>query len=107
MTQPLGQRVWDAGHAGLRWWSVFWGDWHGAVLFIARLSSRLRFDEPEPLTVESQAVRAAAGGSASSSGHETRHPSARPQKLISRWTGSGVRRSMRARECPQLSSGPE
>ena len=28
-TQPIAASAWDAGHAGLRWWSGFRGDWHG------------------------------------------------------------------------------
>ncbi len=60
ITQPLARRVWDAGHGGLRWWSVFRGEWHGVVLFTERLTGRLRFDDPEPLTVETAAVRSAA-----------------------------------------------
>lgn len=55
ITQPISRAVWDAGHAGLRWWSAFWGDWHGAVLFLARLGG-VRFGEPQPLTLETRAV---------------------------------------------------
>ena len=59
VTQPIARAVWDAGHAGLRWWSTFWGDWHGSVLFMARLGA-VSFDEPRPLTLETPAVVAAA-----------------------------------------------
>lgn len=59
-TQPLARRAWDAGHTGLRWWSVFRGEWHGAVLFVRRLRGRLEYGEPERLTLETDAVRAAA-----------------------------------------------
>ena len=55
VTQPIAQTVWNEGYAGLRWWSAFWGDWHGAVLFTTRLEG-VRFDEPEPLTLETSAV---------------------------------------------------
>lgn len=60
VTQPIADGVWDAGHAGLRWWSSFWGDWHTVVLFMARLEGRVTFGEPEPLTLESPALRTAA-----------------------------------------------
>jgi hypothetical protein len=68
VTQPIAQAVWDTGHAGLRWWSRFWGDWHTTVAFTARgpggrapasQASQL-FDEPEPLTLESPALLEAA-----------------------------------------------
>ncbi len=60
ITQPIAQRIWDLGHAGLRWWSSFWGDWHTVVLFVARLQSELDASEPEVLTLASSALRAAA-----------------------------------------------
>lgn len=56
----MARRVWDAGHSGLRWWSVFRGEWHGVVLFTERLTGRLSFDEPEELTLDAVPVRAAA-----------------------------------------------
>lgn len=59
-TQPIARSAWDAGHHGLRWWSSFWGDWHTVVLFTARLAGRLRFGEPEVLTLEHPAVIEAA-----------------------------------------------
>lgn len=62
VTQPLARAVWDAGHAGLRWWSSFWGDWHTVVLFTARLTPpvRLDFGEPTRLTLEAPALLDAA-----------------------------------------------
>jgi hypothetical protein len=59
-TQPIALTAWDAGHAGLRWWSVFGGDWHGVVLFADRLLPSLSFRDPEPLTPDHPAVRLAA-----------------------------------------------
>jgi len=59
-TQPIARAAWDRGDAGLRWWSSFWGDWHTAVLFTARLSGALRFSEPEPLSLGSPGVVRAA-----------------------------------------------
>ncbi|MDZ7781122.1 MAG: RES family NAD+ phosphorylase [Gemmatimonadota bacterium] len=71
LTQPIARTVWDAGFAGLRWWSRFWGDWHTTVLFTARLEEGvaergggvarpLSFGTPEPLTPTSPAVAEAA-----------------------------------------------
>ncbi len=66
-TQPIARAVWDRGHAGLRWWSQFHGDWHTTVLFADRRSvdgqgkrPKLRFSEPVPLTLESPSVVEAA-----------------------------------------------
>ncbi|WP_405285696.1 RES family NAD+ phosphorylase [Gaopeijia maritima] len=62
-TQPIARRVWDSGAAGLRWWSRFWGDWHTTVLFVRRAeeeSMRLVFGNPEPLAIDSPALREAA-----------------------------------------------
>lgn len=60
VTQPLAQRIWDLGYAGLRWWSSFWGDWHTVVLFVERLEGELEASEPEVLTLDTPALRAAA-----------------------------------------------
>lgn len=62
VTQPIARAVWDAGHAGLRWWSSFWGDWHTLVLFSARLTRpiQLEFGEPTRLTLETPALLDAA-----------------------------------------------
>jgi hypothetical protein len=57
ITQPVAAAVFDSGFSGLRWWSKFWGDWHSVVLFADRLLQRPTFDEPEPLTLDSQPVR--------------------------------------------------
>ncbi len=59
-TRPVAASVWDSGHAGLRWWSGFRGDWHGVVLFTARVKRSLRFGRPEVLSAESEALREAA-----------------------------------------------
>lgn len=58
MTQPVAREVWEAGYAGLRWWSSFWGDWHTVVLFSARLTQlpRMKFGIPEPLSLDTPAV---------------------------------------------------
>jgi hypothetical protein len=59
-TQPVARRVWDAGFAGLRWWSAFRGDWHTTVVFSARAMQALQFGEPEVLTPAHPAVVGAA-----------------------------------------------
>lgn len=59
-TQRIAHRVWEARHSGLRWWSVFGGDWHGVALFEARTKNALAFADPEPVTVQSIPLRAAA-----------------------------------------------
>ncbi len=59
-TQPIAASVWDSGNVGLRWWSSYWGDWHGVVLFTARLARSLRFGRPEILSADTPALREAA-----------------------------------------------
>ena len=36
-TQAVAAALHRDGHAGLRWWSAFWGEWHTTVLFRDRL----------------------------------------------------------------------
>lgn len=59
-TQSIARSVWDRGGEGLRWWSVFWGDWHTVVIFTERLRDALAFSEPTPLALERASVRRAA-----------------------------------------------
>ncbi len=59
-TQAIAASVWDSGHAGLRWWSSFWGDWHGIVLFTARMKGSVHFGSPEVLSAENPALQEAA-----------------------------------------------
>ena len=59
-TQAIAASVWDSGYSGLRWWSAFRGDWHGIVLFTARMKARMRFGRPEVLSTESPALQEAA-----------------------------------------------
>ncbi len=60
-TQAVAQELFDAGHAGLRWWSAFSGDWHSIVVFSARLSTdSLAFGVPQVLTIDHPAVIEAA-----------------------------------------------
>ena len=59
-TQPVAASIWDSGYIGLRWWSSFWGDWHGVVLFTARAEGSLLFGEPREIGRDSEALREAA-----------------------------------------------
>lgn len=59
-TQRIGVAVHAAGHAGLRWWSAFSGDWHTLLLFRDRIGAALAFGTPEPLTLDHAALREAA-----------------------------------------------
>lgn len=61
VTQPLAERLYDAGLTGFRWWSSLFGDWHTTIVFDRRLGrGQLRFLRPEPLTLTSKAVVEAA-----------------------------------------------
>lgn len=59
-TQPIAASIWDSGNIGFRWWSSFRGDWHGVVLFTARLEGRLHFGEPQEVSAETPALHEAA-----------------------------------------------
>lgn len=59
-TQPIAASVWDSGNIGLRWWSSFRGDWHGVVLFTARVGRSLRFGEPQTISSDTPALHEAA-----------------------------------------------
>ena len=59
-TRRIAASVWDRGHVGVRWWSGFRGDWHGVVLFTARVERSVRFGRPEVLSAETPALREAA-----------------------------------------------
>lgn len=40
------------GHAGLRWWSAFWGEWHTTVLFRDRIpADAITYGVPLPLGI--------------------------------------------------------
>lgn len=48
-------------HAGLRWWSAFFGEWHSVVLFRDRLGAdALAYGAPDPLHLGHPAVTEAA-----------------------------------------------
>lgn len=59
-TRRIAASVWDRGHAGVRWWSSFGGDWHGVVLFTDRAERSVRFGRPEVLSAEIAALHEAA-----------------------------------------------
>lgn len=59
-TQRIAAAVHAAGHAGVRWWSAFSGDWHTLVLFRDRVGAPLAFSAPEPLTLAHPALGEAA-----------------------------------------------
>ena len=52
-TQTVALRLWNAGFAGLRWWSAFHGAWHTTALFMERAAEDdLIFRRPRPATVK-------------------------------------------------------
>lgn len=56
-TQEIARRLWNDGHAGLRWWSAFHGAWHTTVLFIERAPlTSLTFGAPTVATLQNLAV---------------------------------------------------
>ena len=59
-TRAIAASAWDQGHAGLRWWSGFGGEWHGVVLFTARTERSVRFGRPEVLAAGTPALQLAA-----------------------------------------------
>jgi hypothetical protein len=59
-TQRIAARVLARKHAGLRWWSAFFGEWHTVVLFRDRLAAPLVYDTPEAITMDHPALRDAA-----------------------------------------------
>jgi hypothetical protein len=60
-TQAIAASLHRDGHAGLRWWSAFWGEWHTTVLFRDRLpDDALTYGPPVILDVASPHVLEAA-----------------------------------------------
>jgi hypothetical protein len=60
VTQSIAAAIHREGWRGLRWWSVFFGEWHTIVLFRDRVESPLKPGEPEPLSLDHPAVVEAA-----------------------------------------------
>lgn len=60
-TQQIAVSLHAREHAGLRWWSAFWGEWHSVILFRDRLPvDALTYGRPTPLDVTSPPVMEAA-----------------------------------------------
>ena len=59
-TQALSGRLHAEGCAGLRWWSVFWGEWHSLIVFRDRLPAPPAYGAPVPLDFDHLALREAA-----------------------------------------------
>jgi hypothetical protein len=60
-TQLIAEQLFADGWAGLRWWSAFFGEWHGTVLFLDRMAdSSLSYGPPEPLQLANDALEEAA-----------------------------------------------
>lgn len=61
VTRGIARRFYEAGAAGLRWWSAFSGDWHTVVLFESAVDPKeLQMGTPEILTVNTPVVQHAA-----------------------------------------------
>jgi hypothetical protein len=60
-TQGVAATLYGRGHAGLRWWSAFWGEWHSVVLFRDRIpTGALTYGQPVQLDVTTASVQTAA-----------------------------------------------
>lgn len=52
LTQQIASTLHARGHAGLRWWSAFWGEWHTTVLFRDRIpADAITYGAPLPLDI--------------------------------------------------------
>ncbi len=52
LTQRIASTLRARGHAGLRWWSAFWGEWHTTVLFRDRIpADAITYGAPLPLDI--------------------------------------------------------
>lgn len=60
-TQKIAEQLFAEGWAGLRWWSAFFGEWHGTALFLDCLAEgSLTYGRPKALQRTSHAVEEAA-----------------------------------------------
>ena len=48
-TQALARTLYEAGCAGFRWWSAFFGEWHTLVIFADRMADAPTVSTPRPL----------------------------------------------------------
>lgn len=55
-TQAIARTVAESGAVGLRWWSSFFGEWHGVVVFPERLAEGLEFGEAQVLEAGDDAL---------------------------------------------------
>lgn len=63
ITQAIAAAVRAGGRPGLRWWSVFSGDWHTVVIFRGSaedVGEPVAYQQPEALSLEHGTVRDAA-----------------------------------------------
>ncbi|MBI4543983.1 MAG: RES family NAD+ phosphorylase [Gemmatimonadetes bacterium] len=60
VTQRIAARIHAGGHAGLRWWSALFGEWHTVALFRDQLQDQPEYGAPEFLELGHAAVREAA-----------------------------------------------
>lgn len=60
-SQAVALQAHSEGFSGLRWWSSFFGEWHGVVLFLDRVGlGEIELGQPEALALDHVAVDAAA-----------------------------------------------
>lgn len=59
-SQAIATRLFEKAYAGLRWWSVFFGEWHTVVLFRERVArGSLVYGRPRPLSLSDPDLLAA------------------------------------------------
>lgn len=59
-TQRVAALVRAEAHTGLRWWSAFFGEWHGVVLFRDRLADSLSYGTPVSIALSDPTLGEAA-----------------------------------------------
>ena len=60
-TQRIAENLFTNEWTGLRWWSAFFGEWHGIVIFLDRVGDGdMSYGPPEPLALSDEAVEEAA-----------------------------------------------
>jgi hypothetical protein len=61
MNQQIASTLHARGHAGPRWWSAFWGEWHTTALFRDRIpADAITYGAPLPVDITMPAVAEAA-----------------------------------------------
>ena len=56
-TQQVAEQLFADGWAGLRWWSAFFGEWHGTCSSIAWRTARYRTERPNPSALRAMLSR--------------------------------------------------